>query len=202
MTTIKKLSTAITGAVIIALGTGTSAQARLMVNSQSAVANLDTQQAIFTINFNEVPDFFSVDEFGRQADAFQYFIDGDGNFPFSLGNPVYSELETIIRGGEINIAGDIRVRDVFGVGGPNSGGWGPIRGSVPYTLNGTQLTFSTPLELIGDDDGLFSYELLITEFGSTTDRLTAQSVPEPLTILGSGVALGIGALMKKRYSKR
>lgn len=187
MTAFPKLVMANIGAALLTLGIGGAAQAALKINSQSAVVNVDTQQVSFTIDFNEVPDFFSVDTFGRQADAFQYYIRPDGKLPVFEGSPYYSQLSTIIRGPEIFVNGDIRVRDVFPIGSsePNSGGWGPLRGSVPYTLNGTVLTFSSPLELIGDSDGLFSYQLLLTEFGGSTDTVEAKSilkskaVPEP-----------------------
>jgi hypothetical protein len=144
-----------------------SAQAALQINSQSVVVNSDSQEALFTLEFNEAPDFFSVDNVGRQADSFQYFIDADGRLPVFSGSPYFSQLETIIRGEEIHIAGDIRVRNVFGEGGLNSGGWGAIRGSVPFTLDGTVLKFSTPLSLLGDSDGQFSYRLEAYEFGAS-----------------------------------
>ncbi|MFB2875589.1 hypothetical protein [Floridanema aerugineum] len=197
--------------VTIGLSLSLPAQAALMIHSQSAVANLDTQKVIFTIEFNEVPDFFTVDEFNRQADSFQYYIDADGNLPVFGGSPYYSGLEAIIRGAEIPVAGDIRVRNVFPSSDePTSGGWGSFRGSVPYTLNGTVLTFSTPLQLIGDSDGLFSYQLLLTEFGGSTDYLDAKSVvnstsvPEcssSLSVLAFGV-LGASSLLKFQQKKQ
>lgn len=201
-----KLLPTLMGVATIGLSSSWPAQAALMVNSQSAVTNLDTQEVLFTIDFNEVPDFSTVDEFGRQADSFQYFVDADGELPVPFGgDPPYSELETIIRGGEIYVASDIPVRDVLGEGGPNSGGWGPIRGSVPFALNDTVLTFSAPLQLIGDSDGLFSYELLLTEFGGTTDVLQDRSVPvpEPSSTLGIfGIAaLGTISLLKCKQKK-
>jgi hypothetical protein len=197
-------STALSFAVIEA----NPAQAVLLINSQSAVVNIDTQEAFFTLEFNQVPDFFSLDEAGRQADSFQYFIDADGGLPVFRGSPYFSELETIIRGEEIHVAGDIRVRNVLPSSDePNSGGWGTLRGSVPYNLNGTVLTFSTPLELIGDSDGLFSYRLEAYEFGGLTDinigaisvvrPSPPTSVPEPSPALGLGI-LGLAGLVARK----
>jgi hypothetical protein len=40
------------------------------------------------------------------------------------------------------------------------------------------------------------------EFDFAADSLVATSVPEPLTILGSGLALGFGGLFKKEYSRK
>lgn len=208
MTVIKRLSMPIFGAALITLSVGETVQAALMVNSESALVNLDTQSVLFTINFNEVPDFFSVDTFGRQADSFQYFIEADGEFPIFRGSPYYSELETIIRGEEIHIAGDIRVRNIFpnGIAQPNSGGWGSIRGSVPYTLNDTTLNFSVPLQLIGDDDGLFSYRLEWYEFGAIQDFkdnksvfAPPQPVPEPMSISSTVIAAVMGWWMRRKH---
>lgn len=188
------MSAAITGL------SGLPAQAALMVDYQSVEVNSTTQEALFTIGFNEVPDFLSVDEFGAQADSFQYFIDADREFPV----PGAEGLDTIIRGEEIHIAGDVRVRQVSGDGGPNSGGFGPIRGSVPFNLNGSVLTFSTPLQLLGDSDGQFSYALEWYEFGSFRGRSqSGVPVPEPSSALGVfafGV-LGTGLLLKHKLKK-
>lgn len=203
------LSVSIAGAALIALGTGPIAQAELFIESESAVVNIDTKEVLFTIDFNRVPDFFSVDEFGRQADSFQYFINIDGKFPvFSETSPFYASLETIIRGEEINVGGDVRIRNVFPIGSeePNSGGWGNIRGSVPYTLDGTVLKFSAPLQLVGDSDGLFSYALELYEFGAwngitNENKSTFTSVPEPNFVLGAlscGV-LSVGLRLKRKH---
>jgi hypothetical protein len=212
----QKLAVATAGAAMsFAAMESNPAQAALLINSESVVANLDSREALFTIEFNEVPDFFTVDSVGRQADSFQYYIDTDGELPVFRGSPYFSELETIIRADEINVAGDIRIRNVFpiGSGGANSGGWGPLRGSVPYTLNGTVLTFLAPLELIGDSDGLFSYRLETYEFGGTSgipiestsviQSSPPRSVPEPNSTIGL-LALGMlgAASTLKRKQKQ
>ncbi|HYX18849.1 MAG TPA: hypothetical protein VE944_31670 [Nostoc sp.] len=207
MTFAQKLPVSILGAALIALGTGQIAQAVLLVESESAVVNLDAKEVLFTIDFNRVPDFFTVDQAGRQADSFQYYVEADGEFPIFRGSPFFSELESIIRGEEINVAGDIRIRDVFSVGPlePNSGGWGKIRGSVPYSLDGTVLKFSAPLQFIGDSDGLFSYQLLLTEFGGSSDSVenksTIASVAEPNFALGALTfgALSVGLRRKRKH---
>ncbi|MHC5938115.1 hypothetical protein [Nostoc sp.] len=185
MTYAQKFTVSIFGAALIALGTGQIAQAVLLVESESAVVNPDAKEVLFTVNFNQVPDFFTVDKFNRHSNSFQYFIDPDGELPILNASPIYSNFSSIIRGEEIPIAGDIRIRDVFSVGAsePNSGGWGKIRGSVPYSLDGNVLKFSAPLQLIGDSDGLFSYQLLLTEFGAwngitNENKSIIDSVPE------------------------
>ncbi|MEH1790612.1 MAG: hypothetical protein V7L23_34885 [Nostoc sp.] len=210
MTYAQKLPMSMLGAALIALGTGQIAQAALFVESESAVVNLDAKEVLFTINFNRAPDFFTVDEFDRQADSFQYFIDPSGELPIFRPPSIYSNLSSIIRGEEIHVGGDIPIRDVFSVGPsePNSGGWGKIRGSVPYSLDGTVLKFSAPLQFIGDSDGLFSYQLLLTEFGGSSDSVenkstieTATSVPEPNFALGAltFAALTVGLRQKRKH---
>ncbi|MEH2164786.1 MAG: hypothetical protein V7K38_27960 [Nostoc sp.] len=208
MTYLQKFSVSLSAAALIALSTVQMAQAKLLVTSESAVVNLDAQEALFTINFNRVPDFFTLDQFGRQADSFQYFIEADGEFPIFRGSPFDSNLESIIRGEEIHVAGDVRIRDVFSVGPsePNSAGWGKIRGSVPYSLDGTVLKFSAPLQFIGDSDGLFSYRLELYEFGAwnaltNENKSTIASVPEPnfaLAALTFG-ALSVGLRQKRKH---
>ncbi|MBC1219534.1 hypothetical protein GNF10_14785 [Nostoc sp. UCD121] len=207
MTYLPKFSVSLAAATLIGLGTGQIAQAELFVKSESVVVNLDAQEVSFTINFNKVPDFVTVDEFGRQADSFQYFIDPSGELPIFRPPSAYSNLSSIIRGEEIHIAGDVRIRDVFPVGPfePNSGGWGKIRGSVPYSLDSTVLKFSAPLQFIGDSDGLFSYRLELYEFGSwngitNENKSTIASVPEPNFALGTltfGV-LSVGLRQKRK----
>ncbi|MEH1931837.1 hypothetical protein [Nostoc sp.] len=203
----QKFAVSIFGAAFIALGTGQIAQAVLLVESESAVVNLDAKEVLFTINFNQVPDFFTVDKFNRQSNSFQYFIDPSGELPIFRPPSAYSNLSSIIRGEEIHVAGDVRIRDVFSVGPlePNSGGWGKIRGSVPYSLDGSVLKFSAPLQFIGDSDGLFSYRLELYEFGSwngitNENKSIIASVPEPNLALAAltFAALSVGFRPKRK----
>ena len=80
----------------------------------------------------------------------------------------------------------------------SSGGWGSIRDSVPYTLSGNVFSLLVPLELIGDSDGKFSYQLMWTEYGRIGGYIDAETVPEPATIFGSFMALGgLAAFQRK-----
>jgi hypothetical protein len=187
-----------------------NASAALVAVEYSSTIDTLNEEATFSIEFNRAPDFFTLDGFGRQADSFQYYIDVDatvgtvGEIRFIAG--------IIVRGGEIHLEGDIRVRDREGDGGVNSGGWGPIRGSVPFQLTGNILTFTSPWTLI-NDDGVFSYALLLTEYGGLTDfvfGLSGESYPAvpppppppPVPIPGAvwlfGSALGLLAWMRRK----
>jgi hypothetical protein len=171
--------------VLSALLTGVTreTEAEFMFISESAVFNPDTGDVNFTIEFNQVPDFLSVDSVGRQANSFQYFIIGDASLPYP------ENYDAIFRGEEIHITGDtLRIRDSRpSDSDPIAGGWGAIRGSVPYSLFGNVVAFSAPLSLISDHstDGSFRYELESSVYGSTTRHVVTQStgwiVPEPST---------------------
>lgn len=192
---------AVIGSVLVCLGYGVPVEAALLVFSQSAEVNLDSNSVQFQIEFNRTPDFLTTDEYGRQADSFQYYVDADGGLPiFKGGEFYYSNLESIIRGDEIHLGGDVRIRNAFppDLNSSSSGGWGSIRGSVPYTLSGNLLSLLVPLQLIGDSDGKFSYQLLWTEYGGMGGYIEAETVPEPATIFGSFIALGgLAAFQRK-----
>ena len=187
------------GSLLFGLTSGLPAEAALLVLSQSAEVNLASNSVLFQIEFNRVPDFFTTDEYDRQADSFQYFIEADGGFPIFRGtDSYYSDLESIIRGEEIHLGGDVRIRNALPPDPDIPGGWGSIRGSVPYTLSGNVLSLLVPLQLIGDSDGKFSYRLEWYEYGGEGGYIDAEAVPEPATIFGSFMALGgLAAFQRK-----
>jgi hypothetical protein len=123
-------------------------------------------------------------------DSFQYWISWD----LHPGDPLYPFIhaDVIVRGGEIT-GGQIPIRDATGDGGPNSGGWGPIRGMVPYTLTGSTITFAVPRALLGDPDGSVSYFVGVLFAGGFTDTRTGNSttgsVPTVRTTWGRVKAL-------------
>jgi hypothetical protein len=138
-----------------------SPQSTLAIQSQVAIYNPSTGVVTFRIVFNRFPDFFTTDEVGRQADSFQYFVGSDV--------PVDPQfLDSIIRGEEIHSTGMIPIRNAFPPDPtPGSGGWGTIRGEVPFTLHGPVLSFAAPLSLLTDRTGLdiLPYILEAYEFG-------------------------------------
>lgn len=84
---------------------------------------------------------------------------------------------------------------------------------LKFNLNaGTAEFYNAGLAFEGDFTGLFydtngsivgKGNFGITNSGSsTTFSLSAQAVPEPLTILGTGLALGLGGLFKSKQSKK
>jgi hypothetical protein len=87
---------------------------------------------------------------------------------------------------------------------------GNIQKSSTFNFSPTNTVFLDP----GDTEELVpvgaSSTLTASSSTNSTDDTTgtvspitvAKAVPEPFTILGSGVALGFGALFKKEYSKK
>lgn len=134
--------------------------------SESSSFDPATGQVTFRLTFDRTPDFQTTDSLGRQADSFQYYIAGDPSLPY----PSY--YDSIIRGEELHITQEVlRVRNATPQDPTTdpavSGGWGIVRGEVPYHLNRNVLTFSTSLGLISDHsvDGHFSYDLQISHYG-------------------------------------
>src|SRR5688572_25716225 len=55
----------------------------------------------FHLAFNRAPDFFTVDQFGRQADSFQFNINITSELPFHW----VFDTDVLVRGGEIYLGG-------------------------------------------------------------------------------------------------
>jgi hypothetical protein len=138
--------------------------------SQSAVFSPRTGEVTFRIVFNQVPDFSAAGPLGPQVDSFQYFIVGNPSLPYP------SNYVSIIRGGEIYSTSDlIPIRNAVppDTSDPMSGGWGTIRGEVPFTLSGTRLTFVAPLSLISNstDAGSVDFRLETYAYGDQTSAV-------------------------------
>ena len=195
---ISTLKTTVIGSLLFGLTSGVPAEAAFMVLSQSVEVNLDSKSALFQIEFNRVPDFFTVDEYNRPADGFQYHFNTDEGLPFVFGanGQSYGALESLM-GTNPQFPQEVVISDVS-----PDGSMRPIRGTVPYTLSDNILSVLVPLELIEDDDGKFSYRLEWYEYGAMVGNIEAETVPEPATIFGSFMALGGVAAFQKRHTKR
>ena len=172
------------------VGLPSCAFAGLQIISQSVQVDRKSQEAHFVIHFNEPPlsDLLTIDSFGRPAGSFQYEIDPDWS-----GDPAQdplAQLKTIIRGDEIREARDLRVRDASpSVPEPIAGGWGKIRGKVPFEITGNTFTFSTPLTLLDDHDGVFGYRVFSTQFGETSTLLQGKVIPLPTAAPAAAILL-------------
>jgi hypothetical protein len=191
----------ITHFVLFALAALTSglSHGAFLFTSDSVVFDRASDQVRFTINFNQSPDFLTLDSQGRQTHSFQYFIIGDASLP----GP--ASFDAIIRGEELHISGNaLRVRNASPPDpDPAASGWGSMRGSVPFALIGEALTFTVPLSVISDHsvNGLFAYQLESYEFGNLTRHRDGQSsLPAPATV--SLLAIGAVALCLRRNRRR
>ncbi len=158
-------------AVLLVGAAAAAAQTSLEIVSTSAKYKPSTGEVEFKIVFNREPDFLATDAAGRQADSFQIFVVGDPDLPYP------SNFDSIVRGEEIHsMPGLIPVRNASPPSGEaGSGGWGTIRGIVPYSLRSTGgryvLSFSAPLSLISDQTGVrrIRYVVETYEFGALSD---------------------------------
>src|SRR5437764_8433854 len=75
------------------------AQGAFLVISQSAIFKPDTGMVTFNVEFNQSPDFDTVDQFNRQSNSFQYYVIGDPTLPYPM------LFDSIIRGPEISPEG-------------------------------------------------------------------------------------------------
>jgi hypothetical protein len=149
--------------------------------------------ATFRLTFSRAPVFFVAE--GTATDAFQVEIDADGT---SFEQPlVFETIDAVVRGAEISEADGLPVRDREGDGGEGSGGWGEVRGFVPFDLDGETITFTTGLDLIGDDDGKFRYRINVIDDGSITTEVTAAIIPVPAALWGGVIMLSGAGLLHK-----
>jgi hypothetical protein len=193
--------------VLVWLGfAGGLAEAGIEIVSESAAVDRDAGTVRFTLEFSGTPGFWTVDEFGRVADSFQYEIDGDWKAPIGL---LPEGLDAVVRGDEIRVADALRIRDAtFGVDpdpDPDAGGWGAVRAEVPFRLEDNELTFEAPLGTIGDEgDGFFAYRVFTTEFGLTLSSIESRLLPPgeeptpgpvPIPLPGALPAVAVAALL-------
>ena len=166
---------------LLSLGLGDvgEAVAGIEIVGESAAVDRDAGIVRFSLEFSGSPDLWTVDEFGRVADSFQYEIDGDWRAPIGLPP---EGLDAVVRGDEIRIADALRIRqagfDVAPDPDPDAGGWGAVRAELPFLLVGNELTFDAPLDVVGDDgDGYFAYRVFTTEYGLTTSMVESRLLP-------------------------
>ena len=141
--------------------------------TSGSVGSVDTNGMVaFSLTFDRVPDFKTVDSANRQTNSFQCHIGASTVPPTSPPARPYASL---IRGEEIHVAGDLRVRnDNPSDPDPDSGGWGSVRGRVNYVLNGQMLTFSIPASVL-NVSGPFGYKFDLSSNGGTTSSYSGVS---------------------------
>lgn len=147
--------------------------------AQSVVVNESAGDATFTLDFGHEPRLHTLDAKGDPVDSFQYEIAADP----APGEAPLANLTAIVRGSEIG-TGDvipIRLASPPDAADAAAGGWGPVVGTVPFELEGSQLSFTAPLQLLGTADGNFAYRVFTLEDGAISASADgpAESVPVP-----------------------
>jgi hypothetical protein len=185
-------------AALILFATSIPAHATFLIDKIDVNNHHYRQEAEIAITFNQLPDFVTVDSRGRAANALQlYFVPRGGtNEPW--------EIHVVGRVNEGDMLGSVRFRngpqgaDYTG-SDPNfpSGGWGSIRGEVPYLLQDRTLSFTATYDMIGTPDAWWSLKAETFEFGSFRSRVGVVA-PEP----SSALLLLLGALLLAWHAMR
>lgn len=168
------------------------------IDSHAVHIDAARREVAFKLTFSHKPDFETLDEFSRPEDSFQYEI--NPAFSGSLEIDGVGDIQTVVRGDEIHIARAIRIRTALGEvdSDPAAGGWGQVRGVVPFKLEGRTLSFTASFDQLKEDDGVFAYRLFSTEFGATTSFLEAVSIPLPPAVGMGAVGLACAAVAARR----
>lgn len=185
--------------------TGRPAKAGLTIVSQDVRVDTRDQQVFFNLVFNHPPDLQTTDSFGRRAESFQYEI--DPNAHIDINSAALSEVSAVVRGDEIGSGYLLPVRNGFGAGvdpSPAAGGWGPVRGRVPFRLQSDQFSFAVPFAMLGTYDGNFAYRVFTTDYGATDSLIVGTTVPLPPALpigLLTLLAIGGGIAWKRRRQR-
>lgn len=170
----------------------------LQIVDQGVSVDRAAGSASFSLTFNRTPDFVAIDH--DQPDTFQYEIDADTtDLSASFG---VKQIDSVIRGGEIWEGKGLPIRETTGEGGPDAGGWGPVKTLLPFELDGTTVTFTVPLDELGDADGRFRYRAFATENGAITTQVTGAIVPLPAAVLPGLLMLGGVSVVRKMRAVR
>jgi len=182
-----------------------------LIQSHSALSDPLTGITSFSMTFNESPDFFSVDEFGRPRHTFQYYIYGDETLPYP------EHYSSIVRG--IELDGDTHLlpirRAVPASIDPASGGWGEVIGEIPYSLDGRTFTFSVTTALLTsylNEEGAFKFIVGSYEYGAIVYEYldqysdgTVSSIPIPAAgglFVGALISLCLAGRRRRRGMQR
>lgn len=189
------------GAAMVLVTAGAApARGDFLIVSHSFRVDEQRRQTTFNLVFNQKPDFFTTDEFGRPRNSFQYFYNSAADdCGESMGRDV-----VVIRGSEVRFDHDLPVRESINVsgGGPDRAeGWGPIRGSVPIESEGNELTFTMPWKTLGETDGRFCYEVFALENGSLTSDASGFVIGLPAGWEVGAIGL-MGVAMLKAVKRR
>lgn len=208
------------GLLLFALAPARAAPAPGLIEplAYGTTIDLDAGTATFAIHFGRTPDFFTLDDVGRAADAFQFWTDTLST------DPIRSTYDGILGTGPLgtqmmvttsylpatNMLSYIWPQLLTDPGPRDPGGWGSVEAYAGYALApDNTLSFDVPLALLHAVDGQFNYVFFTTRYGASgQDTYFGSSgldyvpcVPEPAhgAMFGAGMLLlaGVG-----RHSRR
>jgi len=171
-----------------------------IVNS-SVVLSPAEQTATFDLQFNQPPDFYTLDSAGRPHDSFQYFINPNWSGNTRDLELSYGQFCDVVRGDEIHTSGMLLIRDATIPARPDStsGGWGPVIAAVPFDAKAGNLTFTATFNDLRAPKGTFSYEAYTTHFGATVSTVQGWAVPlPPAAWTGLAMLGGMGLFLTGR----
>jgi len=174
----------------------------LDIIDHSVMSDSATRQTSFSITFDHKPDLFAVDPESEQPiDSFQYFYDAAAtDSGISFGPDV-----SVIRGTEIRFESDhaIPIRDSENPSGedfPHAEGFGALRGTATFTLDGATLHFAVPWKMLGETDGKFSYHLIALQRGLETAEVSGLAIPLPPGVWAGLTALPFALWIARRWA--
>ena len=173
-----------------------AARADFTLVSQDLTINRQAATAAFALTFNQAPDFKSVAADGAPADSFQVEFYGAVDPVTSLPD----DLTAVVRGDEIAAAHALRVRAPTGDGGPGSGGWGPVVGTVPFQTFGDTVSFVIPTADLGYAGGAWQASAYSLSAGALTAQQSVSSIPTPPAFWSGLVGLVSVAVWQWRQS--
>ncbi len=177
------LAGSVLAAVVLAVAP--PARAEFALVSQDLTVSRQAAVVDFSLTFNQPPDFRTIDAAGIPVNSFQVEFNGNAALP--------ADMTAVVRGDEIHLANAVRVRSPVGDGGPDSGGWGPITGSVPFSLTGSTVSFAVPGADLGWTGGAWQASTYSLAYGDLTAQQSVSSVPAPPAFWGGLAGLGVVA---------
>jgi hypothetical protein len=192
---------------------------------ESLIFNSSTQlgNSLFTSNYNSTYYFNSdtviwnqLGILGNHSWSFSgtaSFLDDNQTIVWNSNgsiNPTFSvALQLMFNGEEWTGGFSGGISDDLSNGGSNDYGSYDINAIIELYEENNSLNFRSSVrgnyfKIIDQVRIGVSGEVSYTPTGDTTGSITGQisSVPEPLTIFGSGIGLGLGVLFKKEYSRK
>ena len=196
------ISTKVFASLVAAVSIYSAAPARadFELVSSDLKLNKATGMVDFDLTFNQPPQFNKIDANGNPANSFQVNFDGNPVLGSSPANE--SNLTAVVRGDEIHVGNDVRVRTPNGNGGLDSGGWGPVTAAVPYTLASGKMTFEIPAKDLGLTGSVYSASVYSLSYGALTADQNVTMIPTPdaaiAGLVGLGLVAGFVAISKRR----